>query len=151
MGDFILSLMMIRPAHLLSILVTMSSVGSAWADQLLMIANPSVMTTTPLTLRQIEAIYLLRVTTWPDGSHIVPVNREASSGIRADFTAAALKQDNAALLAYWNEMHFQGKSPPVVQESEPAMLAFVRSVPGAIGYVAGPTPPDGVKVLGHVP
>ena len=142
---------MIRLLLGFAVLIAFGPVASASAEDLLIIANPSVAVVLPLTLREIEAIYLLRITAWPDGSHIVPVNREALSEIRTIFTAEALKQDNASLAAYWNEMHFQGKLPPVVQESEPAMLAFVRRVPGAIGYISASTPADGVKVLSHVP
>jgi ABC-type phosphate transport system substrate-binding protein len=121
------------------------------AAGLLIIANPSVSVAVPLTRSQIAAIYLLRTTTWPDGSHIVPVNREATSRTRAQFTADVLRQDDADLATYWNEMHFMGKLPPVVQESEQAMLAFVQKVPGAIGYISDATAPAHVKVLAHVP
>ena len=122
----------------------------ASAEGLLIIANPSVDVAQPLSLDQIAAIYLLRITSWPDGTHIVPVNREATSAARAAFTSRVLRQDNATLAAYWNEMHFKGKLPPVVQESEQAMLAFIRKVPGSMGYISAATAPVGVKVLGHV-
>jgi ABC-type phosphate transport system substrate-binding protein len=121
------------------------------AAGLLIIANSSVSVASPLTRSQIAAIYLLRTTTWPDGSHIVPVNREATSRTRAQFTADVLRQDDADLATYWNEMHFMGKLPPVVQESEQAMLAFVQKVPGSVGYISDATAPADVKVLAHVP
>lgn len=124
---------------------------SAAAEELLIIANPSVTVDTPMTLNQIAAIYLLRITTWPDGSHIVPVNREATSETRAKFTSGVLQQDNASLAAYWNEMHFMGKPPPIVQESEQATLAFIQKVPGSVGYIGSSTPPTNVKVLARVP
>ena len=124
---------------------------SAAAEELLIIANPSIAPAAPLSLRQVAAIYLLRTTFWRDGTHIVPVNREATSEIRARFVSAVLREDNETLGAYWNEMHFQGKEPPVVQESDAAMLAFVRKVPGAIGYVSASTPAVGVSILCHVP
>ncbi len=123
---------------------------AALAQGLLVIANRSVDAHAPLGPETIAAIYLLRITTWPDGTHIVPVNREATSAVRAIFTADVLGEDNSSLAAYWSEMHFSGKAPPVVQESEAAMLAFVRNVPGAIGYVSDTTRPQGVKVLAHV-
>lgn len=123
--------------------------GRAAADDILVIASPSV-TVNALDSEQIAAIYLLRLTNWPDGIHIVPVNREAASEIRAEFTSRVLRQDNASLATYWNEMHFMGKMPPVVQQSESAMLAFVRRVPGAIGYVSAATVPSGVKVLARI-
>lgn len=123
----------------------------ARAEGILVIANPSVAVAAPLTQTQIAAIYLLRLTIWPDGSHIIPVNREVASRIRAAFTASVLHEDNASLAIYWNQMHFMGKLPPVVQESEPAMLAFIRAVPGSIGYISDATAPLGVQVLAHVP
>jgi ABC-type phosphate transport system substrate-binding protein len=125
--------------------------GSAKAEGLLVIANPSVNIATPLSLSQIAAIYLLRLTTWSDGSHIVPVNREATSPVREKFTMSVLQQDNTSLAAYWNEMHFMGKQPPVVQESEQAVLAFIQNVPGSIGYISVSVAPIDVKVLARVP
>jgi ABC-type phosphate transport system substrate-binding protein len=125
--------------------------GAARAEGLLIIGNPSVTAIPPLNLSQIAAIYLLRVTIWPDGSHIVPVNREATSQIRETFTMDVLQQDNTSLAAYWNEMHFMGKQPPVVQESEQAVLAFIRNVPGSIGYISATVAPIDVKVLARVP
>lgn len=124
---------------------------AAHADGLLIIANPSVVSVDRLTPDDIRAIYLLRMTRWPDGSNIVPVNLDARSDVRARFTASLLQQDEASLAVYWNEMHYAGKLPPVVQQSEAAMLAFVRSVPGAIGYVGDFARPVGVRVLARVP
>ena len=123
----------------------------AAAGDLLVIANPSVNLNKPLDPERLAAIYLLRITTWPDGSRIIPVNREAGSEARAKFTEGVLKEDNSSLAAYWNEMHFMGKMPPVVQQSEQAMLAFVRSVPGAVGYISATTVPVDVKVLARIP
>jgi len=125
--------------------------GPARAEGLLIIGNPSVTVATPLSLGQIAAIYLLRMTTWPDGSHIVPVNREATSQTRERFTMTVLQQDNTSLATYWNELHFMGKQPPVVQESEQAVLAFVQNVPGSIGYISASVAPVGVKVVARVP
>ena len=132
------------------ILLAFLGSGTARADELLIIANSSVQTPVPLSLRRIAAIYLLRVTTWPDGTHIIPVNREATSPSRLEFNARVLQQDNDDLADYWNEMHYLGKLPPVVQESDEAMLAFVQNVPGAVGYISGSTAPANVKVLAHV-
>ncbi len=142
---------MSRPLLAVAVLIALLLPASAVAGELLIIANPSVSSPASLTLSQIEAIYLLKTTVWPDGSHIVPVNREVASDTRAKFTTGVLRQDMTSLAAYWNEMHFMGKQPPVVQESEQAMLAFVQKVPGAIGYINASTQPINVKVLAHVP
>jgi ABC-type phosphate transport system substrate-binding protein len=146
-----LSAAVLRLLLAIAVMAGLLAPGSAEAEELLIIANPSVDAPAPLTMSQIAAIYLLRTTAWPDGSRIIPVNREAASETRSKFTWSVLRQDNAALATYWNEMHFMGKLPPVVQESDQAMLAFVRKVPGSIGYISASTPAIGVKVLAHVP
>lgn len=141
---------MSRLSFVLALAVGLLVSGPAAAEGLLIIANPTVNVKAPMSLDRIAAIYLLRVTSWPDGTHIVPVNREATSPARKTFTARVLRQSDARLSAYWNEMHYKGKLPPVVQESEQAMLAFVRKVPGAVGYISDATAPIDVKVLGRV-
>jgi ABC-type phosphate transport system substrate-binding protein len=135
----------------LTVVAALARPTTAHAEGFLIIANPSVNVSTPLSVDELAAIYLLRITAWPDGTQIVPVNREATSRIRTDFTARVLREDSATLAAYWNEMHFMGKQPPVVQESQRSVIAFVRKVPGAVGYVSAATAPVGVKVLAHVP
>ena len=136
---------------LLVCLLTAGPFGPARASDLLVIANPAAGDVAPLSANAVAAIYLLRVTTWPNGTRIIPVNREIASPTRMDFTTLILKQDMASLSVYWNEMHFKGKQPPLIQPSEAAMLAFVQKVPGAIGYIEAATAPAGVKVVGRFP
>ena len=124
--------------------------GAAASDEIVIIANPATQVSS-LTPEQITNIYLLKTLSWTDGLHIVPVNRESSSEMRNRFNATVLKADSSELAAYWNQMHFKGRTPPVVQESDQAMVAFVQKVPGAIGYVSASTPTANVRVLGHFP
>lgn len=139
-------------AALLALFVTslISASGPAQAGEIVIIANPSIPVSS-LTLDQISNIYLLKTGTWADGMRIVPVNREFSSETRNHFNSVVLKADSSELSAYWNQMHFKGKTPPVVQESDQAMVAFVQNVPGAIGYVSAAASTGTVKVLGRVP
>lgn len=137
------------PVYLLLVLVIMWS-NPVCAEELLVIANPGVEVSS-LSLEELAAIYLLKVTTWQAGGNIVPVNREAASGTRAVFSEAVLRQPPNALSAYWNQMHFKGKVPPLIQESDQAVLAFVQKVPGAVGYISASHAPQNVKVLARVP
>lgn len=140
---------MARLIVLLLCLFAASPIRPASASDLLVIANPAAGDVGPMSANAIAAMYLLRLNAWPNGTHVIPVNRELGSAIRADFTALVLKQDLATLAAYWNEMHFKGKVPPLIQPSEAAMLAFVQKVPGAVGYIDAATAPVGVKVIGR--
>ncbi|EGY01925.1 hypothetical protein AZA_88314 [Nitrospirillum viridazoti Y2] len=141
-----------RRRPLLAVLIGLFLSDMARGEDILVVANPSVTLGHPLSTGDVAAIYLLRLTLWPDGNAIIPVNREISSDVRARFTAGVLHQDNASLIVYWNEMHFKGKAPPVVQESEQALLTFIRRVPGSVGYVSGGGGvPEGVVVLARLP
>ena len=124
--------------------------SSARAHDLLVIVNSSVEVRS-LTASEVSSIYLLKSTVWPDGARIVPVNREAASEARERFSRTVLRQDNAVLSAYWNEMHFKGRLPPLIQESDQAVLAFVQKVPGALGYIDAATAPVNVKVVWRLP
>lgn len=117
----------------------------------LIVAHPSL-SVSSLTADDLTRIYLLRQSLWPDGAMVVPVNREASSPVRNLFTTGVLQQTANALASHWQQMHFKGKNPPLVQESDQAVLAFVQKVPGAVGYISADTPVgEGVKVLGKLP
>lgn len=113
------------------------------------IANPSVPATS-LANDELSDIYLLRKSVWDDGTKIVPVNREAGSNARSVFSTRILKQQPFSQSAYWDKMRYQGKMPPLVQESDQAVLAFVQMVPGAIGYVSASMELKNVKVLAEI-
>ena len=117
-----------------------------WAADFIVIANPDVPVST-LSTEELSDIYLLRATIWENDIKIVPVNREVDSNIRTAFSARVLKQPQSSLADYWNKMHYKGMTPPLTQESDQAVLAFVQKVPGAIGYVSSSIPLKNVKVL----
>ena len=118
-------------------------------SQILIVGNQGI--SGSISRKGLAAIYLLRVVFWPNGQRIVPVNRGASSALRVEFSTLVLHEPPMALANYWSQMHFQGINPPVVMGSSRAVVAFVRKVPGAIGYVSVTTPTDGTKVLGRLP
>ena len=120
------------------------------AEELIVIAHLTVPVAS-LSQEELASIYLLKITVWRGGGNIVPVNREAANAERAQFSEVVLRQQPYALAAYWNQMHFKGKVPPLIQESDHAVLAFVQNVPGAIGYISATIQPQNVKILARVP
>jgi ABC-type phosphate transport system substrate-binding protein len=136
--------------------------GPARAEDLLVIGHPALPSAS-VSNEELASIYLIKKLQWPGGLPIVPVNREAASHARTRFSDLVLRQARTrfsdlvlrqapnALAAYWNQMHFKGKLPPLIQESDAAVLAFVQNVPGAIGYVGAGSAPVNVKVLARVP
>ena len=123
--------------------------SSIWAADFVIIANPSVPATT-LTQDDLSDIYLLRTNVWDNGTRIVPINREAGSNARTVFSARILRQPQSSLNAYWDKMHYKGMTPPLIQESDKAVLAFVQKVPGAIGYVSTSIELKNVRVVAEI-
>jgi len=104
-----------------------------------------------ISTAQLANIYSLKKNAWSDDASIVPINREASSQERDKFTEAVFHLSTRELAEYLDRLRFQGKLPPVVQTSDQAVIAFVRNVPGAIGYINAEHVPEGVKVLIKIP
>lgn len=104
-----------------------------------------------ISVEQLADIYSLKKAYWANNLQVVPINREASSEEREKFSAAVLHLSPQAMADYWNRMRFQGKLPPLIQTSDQAVLSFVRSVPGAIGYINANQKPSGVKILMQIP
>jgi ABC-type phosphate transport system substrate-binding protein len=120
------------------------------AGGLLVIASPQIPDAS-ITVKQLADIYALNKTYWSNQIQVVPVNREALSDEREKFSEAVFKLSPLELAEYWNRLSFQGKLPPLVQTSDQAVLGFVRSVPGAIGYINAGQQPTGVKILLQLP
>ena len=74
---------------------------------------------------------------------IVPVDNAAQQG---DFLSKVLGTDMSKYAARWTKKAFrEGLNAPAVKGNDAEVTSFVKSTPGAIGYVAGPS--SGVKVL----
>jgi ABC-type phosphate transport system substrate-binding protein len=101
-----------------------------------------------ISRRQLSDVYLKKVTRWPDGSAVHPVEPPENSVTRAYFLSEVLGKSAFAVRTFWNKRVFAGRdTPPVEKRSDEEVLAFVRATPGAIGYVAPTSLVEGVKVL----
>lgn len=124
---------------------------NADSNQVIIVANPSLAIDS-INENELSRIYLLRQTFWSDGSPIIALNHAVNNPTRELFTTQVLKQTPSALASHWQQMHFKGKTPPLVQESDQAVLVFVEKVQGAIGYISSDTPiGNHVKILAKLP
>ncbi|MBI3893002.1 MAG: hypothetical protein HY303_15900 [Candidatus Wallbacteria bacterium] len=77
-----------------------------------------------------------------------PVNKEAGSPDRTLFDQKVHHMDDAAMKDYWLAARIKGEGhPPRSFQSDAAVLRYVSSVPGGIGYVAYPLTGAGVRAL----
>ncbi len=92
--------------------------------------------------------FLKQTTTWPNGARVEPVDQSKSSPVRAAFSRQVLGRSMASVESYWLQAVFSGREvPPPERSSDADVVAFVRSVPNAIGYVSAVAPMEGVKKL----
>jgi ABC-type phosphate transport system substrate-binding protein len=93
-------------------------------------------------------VFLKNVTRWPNDSAIRPVDLRPHSPARSTFTKEVLKRSVDAVRAYWQQRIFSGRGvPPPELESEDAVVSYVLTHEGAIGYVSAHLDLEGAKVL----
>jgi hypothetical protein len=89
-----------------------------------------------LSKEELGRVYRRKKLFWESGEKIIPVNLPAAYPLRQRFSRLVLGLLPEGMEAYWNEQYFHGISPPYVLASEVAVLQFVATTPGAIGYVS---------------
>ena len=89
-----------------------------------------------LSESDVRAIYLKQKLFWDDGKSLVPINREAGSVAREEFSQRLFGRGSRRLAAYWNQRYFEaGEFPPATLASDEAVVRFVSENPEAVGYV----------------
>ena len=121
--------------------------GAAQAEPYKVIANNSVPVGS-LSRKAASDLFLKKTIKWVGGGPAVAADQLESSSVRQAFSKAVHGKTAAAVKSYWNQQIFSGRDvPPVEKRSDAEVLAFVRSTPGAIGYVSETAGTDGVRVL----
>jgi len=86
------------------------------------------------------------------GTAVQPVNLKAGNATRVAFLRAVLQQSDEDYIAYWIVRRAIGKgAPPPEVENFRDMIDFVRTTPGAIGYVDDRAITPGMNVLLTLP
>ncbi len=120
---------------------------AAQAATFKVIVNNSV-SASSLSKKAASDLFLKKTTKWENGAAVLPVDQIDSSSAREGFSKAVHGKTAAAVKSYWNQQIFSGRDvPPVEKKSDAEVLAFVRSTPGAIGYVSDAAAVDGVRVV----
>ena len=116
------------------------------------IAHPSVPVTS-LSREEVSAIFMRRTRSWRDGTEVRPVEQPARALVRETFSHAVHGKSVAYVRRYWHRVIFAGRGvPPEELASDMAVLEYVRTHRGAIGYIDGIIPPgDGVKTITVTP
>lgn len=82
-----------------------------------------------------------------DDVEVIPLNLPPHNSLRKKVERKLLGMDREELQLYWNRMYLEGIEPPIVLPSQKAVMEFVKSVKGAIGYVEEKYVDKNVKVI----
>jgi ABC-type phosphate transport system substrate-binding protein len=92
---------------------------------------------TSLERRFVSDAFLGKRAQWPKGKSIKAVDLSAKSSVRAKFTTAIHGRTVDAVRKYWAQQVFSGTgAPPPQKSSDEAIVEYVESHEGAIGYVS---------------
>jgi ABC-type phosphate transport system substrate-binding protein len=92
--------------------------------------------------------FLKKMTTWPQGEVIRPVDLPPHSPIRRRFTGDVLNRSVDAVKRYWQQHIFSGRDlPPPEVDTDDDVIAYVLKHPGGVGYVSAGADLHGTKAV----
>jgi ABC-type phosphate transport system substrate-binding protein len=120
------------------------SVTCAWAAEGLSVIAHSGFPVASVASDELSRIFLGK-TQRLAGLAVNPVNKESGSPERSAFDQRIHHMNEEAMKQFWLAARIKGEGhPPRSLQSDAAVLRYVASVPGAIGYVR--FPPAGTQV-----
>ena len=130
----------------LSLACLLSPVGALAAEGLAVVAHPGF-PAKALSSDELSRIFLGK-TPRLGSLALNPVNKESGSPERSAFDRRVHHMDEEAMKQFWLAARIKGEGhPPRSLQSDAAVLRYVASVPGAIGYVRFPPTAAQVRSL----
>jgi hypothetical protein len=101
-----------------------------------------------LSRSKLNLLFLRRVSRWPWGAEVEPINLASDGLARREFTRQVLRTTEEQLAAYWiDQRATRGVSLPIRVPDGAAAKALVSTRPGAIAYIPAAELDSTVKTL----
>ncbi len=100
-----------------------------------------------LTVSEIRAKFYKKDLNWPDGTEVLPVDLPVDSRTRITFSDAILGKTPEEVQTSWFQRTFDGLTPPAEAANNAQVVSYVKSTPGAIGYVSRNTALGGTRSI----
>lgn len=100
--------------------------------------------------KKVSRLLLKELAKWDGGMSAEPVDLDSKSEIRREFSRNVHGRSVSSIKNYWQRQIFSGRAvPPPEVSNDNAVIAHVKSNPGAIGYVSASArlSGSGVKIL----
>ncbi len=115
------------------------------------VANKAI-TADSLNAKQISDLWLGKSEFISGSGKVVVVDQVSGTPVYDYFYKNIVKKNGSQLKAYWAKIIFSGKRlPPSVLANDAAVIEWVTSTPSGLGYVAGTSVNETVKVLFRSP
>jgi ABC-type phosphate transport system substrate-binding protein len=123
---------------------------TATPDVIAVVSSKSAITT--LSKTQLADIFLGRVSRFPNGARVVPIDQAEDSAAREEFYAKVADKSAAQMKAYWSaywsKIIFTGRGQPPKEVANGAeMKRRLAQNPDAIGYIDEKLVDDTVRVV----
>jgi hypothetical protein len=123
--------------------------SAASAQDVVLVANKKVQIS-EIRAADVRAIFTGAKTRFADGSHAVPVTLKGGA-VHEVFLKNHVGESPDEFRAQWRKAVFTGQGAmPKAFDSESALIEYVATTPGALGYVSRIPPQDKVKCLAAV-
>ena len=120
--------------------------SAASAQDVVLVANKSVQIT-EIKDADLRAIFTGEKTRFADGSHAVPVTLKGGP-VHEVFLRNHVGDNPEEFRARWRKAVFTGQGAmPRAFDSESALIEYVSTTPGALGYVSRVSPQNDVKSI----
>ena len=98
--------------------------------------------------RMLADVFLKKTTRWRSGEPILPVDLVSDARARERFSLDVIGRSVQAVKSHWQQIIFAGRGlPPPELPDDAAVVRYVASHPGAIGYVSGGAQTAGTRVV----
>ena len=116
------------------------------AGEIVVIGNSNVPKMDTVTIQKVYTGKFISVS----GVNIKPVGFKPGTAVRNLFLQEFLNQDEEKYTAYWTVRKYIGKgAPPPDLGSAAAVISYVQSTPGAVGYIDTADLKPGLNVIAH--
>lgn len=128
------ALILLRKIKSIILLGLMSYLSAAQADIAVIVNSKN--TGVSLSRSGVGDIFLGRINTLPNGSSVKPIDVNKTEEIRTSFYELIAEKNPVEMNIYWSRSNFVGKgTPPMVLQSDEAVVNYVKGNSAAIGYV----------------
>lgn len=133
--------------RILLLVAATSWAGTARASGWRVIASPDCKVSA-IDRAFLASVFLKKATRWPDDEIVRPVDQRPDAAVRASFSQDVLTRSISAVKSFWQQSIFSGHDlPPPELDDDDAVVSYVLSHPGAVGYVSAAADVREAKVL----